>query len=313
MKKTALASLILILAGIIIGLYLREHLPAKPAAAKLLTISSRNLDYPVATTAKTVGEVLAEQNFDITRSVVLPGGDAPALNGITIKVLKPLRVALVDGGKDMTLETRAATVADLLYEQKIGLAVTDRISPDLSAYVGEGMRITIDRIVDVEVTETHDIPYEIKRTDDPESFYGRETVAAPGKAGSKEQDFLITYKNGVEIKRKLLRQRVQEKPQTEVRRFGTKMEVEDRQEGRSSWYAYQKCMCAAHPFFPKGRYILVTSLVTGKSIIVQINDRGPDATFHPDRIIDLDAVAFKQLAPLGAGTIGVRIELLRNE
>ena len=121
---------------------------------------------------------------------------------------------------------------------------------------------------------------------------------------------MITYKNGVEIKRHLLSETVVRIPQTEQRRLGTRIEVEQTEQGRASWYAYKGCLCAAHPSYMKGRYVRVTA--GGKSVIVRINDRGPDQSIYPDRVIDLDSVAFKQLAPLGAGTIGVRAELLKQ-
>jgi rare lipoprotein A (peptidoglycan hydrolase) len=42
-----------------------------------------------------------------------------------------------------------------------------------------------------------------------------------------------------------------------------------------------------------------------------VNDWGPDRSVHPDRVIDLDSVAFKKLASLGAGVIDVRVQLLQ--
>ncbi|MGZ3182562.1 MAG: septal ring lytic transglycosylase RlpA family protein [Telluria sp.] len=64
-------------------------------------------------------------------------------------------------------------------------------------------------------------------------------------------------------------------------------------------------MTAAHPTLPIPSYARVTSLVTGKSVIVRINDRGP---FHPDRIIDLSYTAALKLGLLGAGSHEVEVE-----
>ena len=44
---------------------------------------------------------------------------------------------------------------------------------------------------------------------------------------------------------------------------------------------------------------------------VRVNDYGPDRTVFPDRIIDLDKVAFAKLASLGAGVIQVQVKLLQ--
>lgn len=302
------AFFIILIIGILIGLFLRDLLPHKLASAKIVTIKSRNLDFSVLTKAKTTGELLKEQGFD-DRGL---NSDRLLTSGMTIEIKKPIKVILVDAGNERLITTQAVAVSDLLFEEKIALSPVDRVTPELGSFLAEDLKIIIDRIVETEVVERAEIPYKIELEHDPEVFYGQEEVISPGKAGLKEQKFLITYKNGVEIKRKLLTEKVLEKPVTEIRKFGTKIEVEESQEGQASWYSYKKCLCAAHPFYEFGRFVRVTSLSSGKSIIVKINDRGPELTKHPDRMIDLDLVAFKELAPLGVGIIGVKVELLKQ-
>jgi rare lipoprotein A len=63
-------------------------------------------------------------------------------------------------------------------------------------------------------------------------------------------------------------------------------------------------MTAAHPTLPLPSYARVTSVATGKSVIVRVNDRGP---FHPGRIIDLSYAAAYRLgiAQRGSGEVDV--------
>ncbi len=315
-----------LLVGVMTGFFLRDWFSEKPVAAKVVTLKSRNLEFQVETRAKTIGEVLMEQGFsnsiipDIDPGSSLDSrfrGNDNLPHGLTINLRKPVNVVINDGGNEKSVTTTAETIGDLLAEQKIALALTDRVSPGLENYLGEGTQITIDRIVDLEVTEVNEIPFEIKLEYDPELFYGREVLVSAGSPGQKEQKFLITYKNGAETKRKLLSQKVLQKPVAEIRKFGIKIEIEETAEGRASWYATKACLsafggCAAHPYYELGRYVRVTSLASGKSIIVKINDRGPDLTVHPDRVIDLDVTAYRALADPSSGTIPVTIELLKN-
>lgn len=82
--------------------------------------------------------------------------------------------------------------------------------------------------------------------------------------------------------------------------------------GKASWYGYKNCDCAASPDYPKGSYLVVTSVANPeKSVTVMVNDYGPDRSVHPDRVIDLDKVAFQKLAPLGAGIIDVVVKFLQ--
>ncbi|WP_051602990.1 septal ring lytic transglycosylase RlpA family protein [Simplicispira psychrophila] len=58
-------------------------------------------------------------------------------------------------------------------------------------------------------------------------------------------------------------------------------------------------LTAAHPRLPFGTKVCVRSLVTGKVVVVRINDRGPHGS---RRIIDLSRAAAKALGLLGRGT-----------
>jgi rare lipoprotein A len=93
------------------------------------------------------------------------------------------------------------------------------------------------------------------------------------------------------------------------------------QRGVASWYGkkfhgqrtssgelydmYQ--LSAAHPTLPIPSFARVTSLETGKSVVVRVNDRGP---FHAGRIIDVSYTAALKLGLLGKGSHEVEVERL---
>jgi len=93
------------------------------------------------------------------------------------------------------------------------------------------------------------------------------------------------------------------------------------QRGVASWYGKkfhgQKtssgetydmyAMTAAHPILPIPSYARVTSVRSGKQVIVRINDRGP---FHSGRVIDLSYAAAYRLGLLGAGSGEVEIDAI---
>ena len=64
-------------------------------------------------------------------------------------------------------------------------------------------------------------------------------------------------------------------------------------------------MTAAHPTLPLPSYARVTSLITGKSVVVRVNDRGP---FHAGRIIDLSYAAAYRIGIAQAGSGEVQVE-----
>lgn len=78
--------------------------------------------------------------------------------------------------------------------------------------------------------------------------------------------------------------------------------------GKASWYRFKNGLFAASPDFKKGTVLKVTNLDNNKSVTITVNDYGPERDLFPNRVVDLDAVAFSKIAPLGAGVVNIKIE-----
>ena len=73
--------------------------------------------------------------------------------------------------------------------------------------------------------------------------------------------------------------------------------------------AYDKNkLTAAHKTLPFGTVVRVTNKKNGKTVDVEITDRGP---FGPGRIIDLSVAAAKELDMMKAGVVPVIISVLK--
>ena len=70
-----------------------------------------------------------------------------------------------------------------------------------------------------------------------------------------------------------------------------------------------KLLTAAHRTLPFGTLVRVTDTVSGKSVVVRINDRGP---FHGNRAIDLSEGAAREIGLAQRGTGKVILEVLRG-
>ena len=76
----------------------------------------------------------------------------------------------------------------------------------------------------------------------------------------------------------------------------------------ASGKAYDKNkLTAAHKTLPFGTVVRVTNKKNGKTVDVEITDRGP---FGPGRIIDLSVAAAKELDMMKAGVVPVIISIL---
>ena len=68
-------------------------------------------------------------------------------------------------------------------------------------------------------------------------------------------------------------------------------------------------MTAANRTLPFGTMVKVTNLRSGKSVVVEINDRGP---FHSARALDLSKAAFQSIGNTARGTKPVEYEIIDN-
>jgi rare lipoprotein A len=63
-------------------------------------------------------------------------------------------------------------------------------------------------------------------------------------------------------------------------------------------------LTAAHPTLPLGSKIILTNLKNHKSLVLRVNDRGPNVA---GRLVDVSRAAAKRLGFLGAGITRVRV------
>jgi rare lipoprotein A len=67
-------------------------------------------------------------------------------------------------------------------------------------------------------------------------------------------------------------------------------------------------LTAAHPTLPFGTRLRVTSVATGRSVTVRVNDRGP---FVPGRVVDVSYSAAKALGMVGGGIAKVKLDVVQ--
>lgn len=97
-----------------------------------------------------------------------------------------------------------------------------------------------------------------------------------------------------------------------------------RQVGVASWYGPgfhgrrtasgerfdQNDLTAAHRNLPLGSEVRVTNLENGRTVTVEINDRGP---YVKNRVLDLSKAAARRLGIIENGVAKVRIEVTRSQ
>lgn len=277
---------------------------------KNIVLDDNGLDFNLSTQADTIKDFLKEKNINLSEhDQIFPEINSQLFPGINIKIYRAVKIKIEVDGKKIDSYTTAKNIIDAIGENNITLGRLDKVAPEKFSSPQNDQNIVITRINVEEKAIQEDIDFKITVKNNNKLSWREKKIETPGVKGIKETIYKLTYKNGKEISRVKLSQKIIREPTTQKETQGTYVKVGKADKGQATWYAYKGGMFAASTTIPKGEYAKVTSLASGKSIIVQINDYGPQGK---GRIIDLDKVAFQKLAPIGAGVIGVKVERILN-
>ena len=148
-------------------------------------------------------------------------------NGYTgIYVQRVQMVTIDNGGQILKTGTYGETVDELLKRLNVKLGADDEISVALDDETYDGMEIVISRVSYATETYSKTLPYETEYLADPELPEGEEQVVTAGTDGEMLCTAMVTYENGQETERNVLRSRVTVEPVNEVIAVGTAMAQE---------------------------------------------------------------------------------------
>ena len=270
--------------------------------AKEITLLLDGTERTMYVTGETVQDVLAQIDVRAERSArIEPSRGSRLEDGDVIVYERPVDVRITADGETRQVITDAPDVGYLLDSLGIVVGPHDEVTPGPDAAPTPAMHVRVVRVQVREVIEEQQVPYGTETRTSNEYLQGVRKVLRPGTPGLARSTYEVRLEDGKQVSRRLLDRRVIREPVDEVIVIGTR--PPRTQSGVASWYEVSG-MGAAHPSLPFGTQVRVTNLANGRTVTVVINDRGP---FVGGRIIDLSRDAFARIAPLGAGTISVRI------
>ncbi len=124
-------------------------------------------------------------------------------------------------GTPVVLRTHAATVGELIKEQKIVLTKDDKLSIPETTPITPDMQLAVLRTGTKVATVTEVIPSPIQNINDPNLAYGTTAVRQAGSDGQQTVTYQITLNNNKEIGRTVIQKVVNKQPVTTIRVVGT--------------------------------------------------------------------------------------------
>lgn len=257
----------------------------------------------------TVGEALADLGLvPGPKDHVTPAASTKLEPSMSVFVRNAVHTKVRADGRLRDVVSSADTVRNLLANAGVSIGANDYVFPAPDTEPRDAMWIRVVRVRRIVDARSVRIPFRYVTHRDASMESGVRKVIQQGAEGLKVQRFQVVLEDGRRVSSTLLGERVLRTARDHVVRVGMKEPTFKgggaSQDGLASWYTSDG-LVAAHRSLPIGSVVRVTDVDSGRSVNVRITDRGP---WVDGRVIDLSDDAFQRLAPLGKGTIKVKVQ-----
>lgn len=152
--------------------------------AKQVTVSIDGKPESFYTTEDTVLAFLKQQDLTFSQHDEVSHEDGAFIeDGMEIDVRQAFDVAVVDGGKELTIPTTGGTVEELLEKNDIELNDADKIKPALDKKVKKDTTVDIVRVTTETVEKEEAVAFETEKQEDSTLQKGEEKVITQGEDG----------------------------------------------------------------------------------------------------------------------------------
>jgi rare lipoprotein A (peptidoglycan hydrolase) len=268
----------------------------------------------ISSSTADIGATLNINSYIIySEDIVKTIPDANYMLGGQVQITRAPQITIIDGRKTRIVHSWSKTVADLLTEKGVPeIGKDDKIDKQMTGAIVHDLIITIVRVQETDVTVTEVVTYKTITKDDPTRYRGEaDVVQQAGKNGQKVFTYHVRREDGEEVSRKLTKTDVTAAID-KIILHPTKLKIGRVQSGNATWYKskYQ----AASNTLKRGTNVRVSNPLSGKSIIIQIQDyMENDGSDGRRVIIDLNPDYFGQLGyTLGQGVVPIKVEEILN-
>ena len=214
-RKTPILLILLLVCiiGATIGFY---HLTEKN-----ITIVDGNKEFNIKTRSKTIEEVFIEEKVSLKpEDIVEPSLDTPIENGLEIQINRAKPITIISDGKEYEIITATKKVGDIIREAGIALGNIDKVLPYRESDIGNNKDIRIIRVTEEKVDKEEKIEYAIQRLPTKELDKGETKVVQRGETGLRNKEIKVTYEDGKETRREIIKEEVIIKPRDEIIQVG---------------------------------------------------------------------------------------------
>ncbi|HAB9192470.1 TPA: resuscitation-promoting factor [Listeria monocytogenes] len=205
---------------------IKDGMEIKYLPARQITINDNGTKKDVWSTKANVADLLKDENITTRPQDVLNVAlDTKLKNGLEVNINRAIQLSLQNGAKKDTVWTTKTKVSDLLAEKNIKLDQDDRVSPAKDSNLKEKMTVEVTYVNSKAEKKNEQVKFETVYKEDDSLNKGVEKVVQEGKNGKKVVEYKVTFENGKENKRDVIKENVTSNKTDKVVVRGTKEKV----------------------------------------------------------------------------------------
>ncbi|EAD4522817.1 DUF348 domain-containing protein [Listeria monocytogenes] len=205
---------------------IKDGMEIKYLPARQITINDNGTKKDVWSTKANVADLLKDENITTRPQDVLNVAlDTKLKNGLEVNINRAIQLSLQNGAKKDTVWTTKTKVSDLLAEKNIKLNQDDRVSPAKDSNLKEKMTVEVTYVNSKAEKKNEQVKFETVYKEDDSLNKGVEKVVQEGKNGKKVVEYKVTFENGKEKKRDVIKENVTSNKTDKVVVRGTKEKV----------------------------------------------------------------------------------------
>ncbi|EPG1582969.1 TPA_asm: DUF348 domain-containing protein [Listeria monocytogenes] len=205
---------------------IKDGMEIKYLPARQITINDNGTKKGVWSTKANVADLLKDENITTRPQDVLNVAlDTKLKNGLEVNINRAIQLSLQNGAKKDTVWTTKTKVSDLLAEKNIKLDQDDRVSPAKDSNLKEKMTVEVTYVNSKAEKKNEQVKFETVYKEDDSLNKGVEKVVQEGKNGKKVVEYKVTFENGKEKKRDVIKENVTSNKTDKVVVRGTKEKV----------------------------------------------------------------------------------------
>lgn len=202
---------------------IKDGMEIKYLPARQVTINDNGTKKNVWSTKENVEDLLKDENITTRPHDVLNVALEDKLkDGLEVDIDRAIQLSLQNGAKTDTVWTTKTQVGDLLAEKNIQLDQDDRVSPAKDSNLKEKMTVQVTYVDSKADKKKEQIKFNTVYKEDDSLNQGVEKVVQEGKTGEKIVEYKVTFENGKEKKRDVIKENITSAKSDKVVVRGTK-------------------------------------------------------------------------------------------